>query len=357
MKSLTLSVVASILALAAAQPLEKRVLVIETVTDVVVKTVDITTTIWVDPSAPTHAALVPGHAHHANKHAHTKAKPAPVPVPEAQPQPESQPEAAALPKVNQQPEADPAPEAQPQSQPEAAALPEMDQQPEADPDPAPVTPPVQQSPPVQQKSAVEHQQEQEQLQELQKQRQKEMEQLQKQHEQDQKQKEEGQPQPQQQQQQPPPVIPQPAKAAAAAPQPAAPVQEASPPAPQIPNNPAPQTNTASSNSGNCGEVGGSCSGDITFYDTGLGACGWTNDGTTENVFALAHGMMGAQSNGNPFCGRQAEVSLNGKTVIGTLVDKCGGCEGQDIDLSHSMFQALADEGKGRIEGVKWHFID
>ena len=352
MKSLTLpSVVASILALAAAQPLEKRVLVIETVTDVVVKTVDITTTIWLDPSAPTHAALVPGHAHHANKHAHAKAKPAPVPASEAQPQ--LQPEAAALPTVDQQSEAVPAPEAQHQSQPEAAAVPKVDQQPEAVAAPAPVTPPVQQSPPAQEQSAVEHQQEQEQLQELQKQRQKDLEQLQKQHEQEQKQKEEGQ----QQQQPPPPVIPQPVKAAAPVPQPAAPVQEVSPPAPQIPNNPAPQTNTGSGNTANCGKVGEPCSGDITFYDTGLGACGWTNDGTTENVFALAHGMMGARSNGNPFCGRQAEVTLNGKTVIGKLVDKCGGCEGQDIDLSHSMFQALADEGKGRIEGVKWHFID
>lgn len=100
-----------------------------------------------------------------------------------------------------------------------------------------------------------------------------------------------------------------------------------------------------------------CSGDITFYDTGLGACGWTNDGTTEKVFALAHGMMGAQSNGNPFCGRQAEISLNGKTAVGKLVDKCGGCEGQDIDLSHALFQELASEDLGRISDVKWHFID
>ena len=47
--------------------------------------------------------------------------------------------------------------------------------------------------------------------------------------------------------------------------------------------------TASSG-GACGEVGGECSGDITFYEAGLGACGWNNDGATEDVFALAHGM-------------------------------------------------------------------
>ena len=54
-------------------------------------------------------------------------------------------------------------------------------------------------------------------------------------------------------------------------------------------------------SGSCGDVGGSCSGDVTYYDTtdgltpevfkvsGYGACGWLNNGTTEDVFALAHG--------------------------------------------------------------------
>ena len=51
----------------------------------------------------------------------------------------------------------------------------------------------------------------------------------------------------------------------------------------------------------CGNIGGTCSGDITVYDTtagltpelfkvsGFGACGWLNNGTTEDVFALAHG--------------------------------------------------------------------
>ncbi|KAL8741849.1 MAG: hypothetical protein Q9190_005595 [Brigantiaea leucoxantha] len=68
-------------------------------------------------------------------------------------------------------------------------------------------------------------------------------------------------------------------------------------------------------------------------------------------------MMGAQSNGNPFCGRKAEISLRGKTAIGTLVDKCPGCSGQSIDLSNALFDELADEAEGRVSNVKWHFID
>ncbi len=36
-------------------------------------------------------------------------------------------------------------------------------------------------------------------------------------------------------------------------------------------------------------------------------------------------MMGSQSNGNPFCGRTAAIVYKGKTIHGTLTDKCMGC--------------------------------
>lgn len=52
----------------------------------------------------------------------------------------------------------------------------------------------------------------------------------------------------------------------------------------------PTTQAKDGSSGACGTVGGHCLGDITYYDAGLGACGWTNNGYTEDVFALAHGM-------------------------------------------------------------------
>ena len=275
--------IASILALTAAVPLEKRVLVVETVTDVVVQTVQSTTTIWVKPTQ----AHIAAHAHHhGHKHPAPSSSstltlaPAPVPTP-----PSSSAEAPSLPattSASTSPQ-QPAPVVQPAPKKAAAA-----------PQPAPVVNNAPSSP-------------------------------------------------------------------AAAPAPA-PAPQSPSPAP-APSTPQPQSNSYSSPSANsgstadCGQVGGTCSGDITFYDTGLGACGWTNDGTTEKVFALAHGMMGAQSNGNPFCGRQAEISLNGKTVVGKLVDKCGGCEGQSIDLSHALFDVLAPESAGRISDVKWHFID
>jgi hypothetical protein len=51
------------------------------------------------------------------------------------------------------------------------------------------------------------------------------------------------------------------------------------------------------------------------------------------------GMMGDQSNGNPYCGRLATITLYGKTAAGKLVDKCPACDGQFIDLSDHLFAA------------------
>ncbi|KAL9015321.1 MAG: hypothetical protein Q9173_000062 [Seirophora scorigena] len=296
MKAATLSVLASLasMTVAIAVPLEKRVLVTETATDVVVTTVESTTTVWVKSQKPTHAAHLAQHAQHqAHKHQGPAGPPkkaaAPAPAQTSEPTPIS---------TSQAPPESPSP------------LAVINKAPAPAPASAVVSP-----------------------------------------------------------QQPPPDVQQAATQAAPAQGPAtykAPSPPASPPQPPIsPVVPPPvrqansnaETNIIAGSTTDCGEVGMPCAGDITFYDTGLGACGWTNDGTTENVFALAHGMMGSQSNGNPFCGRQAEVSLDGKTVIGKLVDKCGGCKGQDIDLSHAMFQALANEDSGRISNVKWHFID
>lgn len=103
--------------------------------------------------------------------------------------------------------------------------------------------------------------------------------------------------------------------------------------------------------------GDSYKGEVTFYDAGLGACGWVNDGSTENVVALAHGYMGEQSNGNPFCGKMIEVTHNGKKVIAKVVDKCMGCSGMDIDLSRVAFGQIANFDEGRLtSGCSWKFV-
>lgn len=59
--------------------------------------------------------------------------------------------------------------------------------------------------------------------------------------------------------------------------------------------PTPQDSTSSDQTqphsgGSCGEIGGTCTAtNVTYFGGGLGACGWSNDTTSEDFFALAHG--------------------------------------------------------------------
>jgi len=97
-------------------------------------------------------------------------------------------------------------------------------------------------------------------------------------------------------------------------------------------------------------------GDITYYDVGLGSCGWIST-PDQTVVAIPHGMMnnGINSNNNPLCGTTITISYNGRTHHAKIVDTCGGCEGASIDLSNSLFAAVAPEGDGRVHGVSWWY--
>ncbi|KAL0466843.1 RlpA-like double-psi beta-barrel-containing domain-containing protein [Neurospora intermedia] len=100
-------------------------------------------------------------------------------------------------------------------------------------------------------------------------------------------------------------------------------------------------------------------GDLTYYDVGLGACGFDDNGLdmSDNIVALSHEMMGTQSNGNPYCNRKVIIKANGKTVSATVRDKCMGCAFNDIDVSKKafldVFGALTD-GRKKVE---WAFSD
>jgi len=95
---------------------------------------------------------------------------------------------------------------------------------------------------------------------------------------------------------------------------------------------------------------------MTHYDAGLGACGSTNNGTTQKVVALSHLLMGTQSNGNPFCGTTITVTCvaTGKSTTAEVVDKCMGCKMWDVDLSDAVFSDIEDMGVGRTT-ANWHF--
>lgn len=100
------------------------------------------------------------------------------------------------------------------------------------------------------------------------------------------------------------------------------------------------------------------SGDATFYEVGLGACGKVNN-DNQFIVALNHDMFdpspGNNPNKNKNCGRKMKVSYKKKSVTVTVVDRCGGCKKGDVDLSPHAFSKLADPSVGRMR-VKWKFI-
>ncbi|GJE91509.1 RlpA-like double-psi beta-barrel-protein domain-containing protein-containing protein [Phanerochaete sordida] len=109
------------------------------------------------------------------------------------------------------------------------------------------------------------------------------------------------------------------------------------------------------------KITGTHSGDGTFYATGLGACGITND-DGDHIAAASHvlfdsfpGYKGGNPNANPICGRKATAKYQGKSVTVTITDRCEACKEWDLDFSPAAFDKLADEGVGRLHGVTWHF--
>ncbi|PYI20979.1 hypothetical protein BO99DRAFT_401464 [Aspergillus violaceofuscus CBS 115571] len=107
------------------------------------------------------------------------------------------------------------------------------------------------------------------------------------------------------------------------------------------------SSSGSSSSGVCSESS-PCSGDITYYEVGLGSCGETNT-DSEHVLALSHTIMQKS-----YCGKSVTINYGGKTATGTIVDTCMGCAEGSIDLSSSLFLELAELGAGRVSGVDWY---
>ncbi|KAK0634418.1 plant expansin, partial [Bombardia bombarda] len=108
-------------------------------------------------------------------------------------------------------------------------------------------------------------------------------------------------------------------------------------------------------------------GDLTYYNLGLGACGETSS-NADMAVAVAHSLFDAAAlegstnpNENPLCGRTIRVSRDyaeiGAGVISVLVkvvDRCVGCEPTDLDLSPAVYDLFAPEEKGRVPG-QWEW--
>ncbi|KXT07017.1 hypothetical protein AC578_7201 [Pseudocercospora eumusae] len=100
-------------------------------------------------------------------------------------------------------------------------------------------------------------------------------------------------------------------------------------------------------------------GDLTWYDVGLGACGITNT-KDEAIVAIPEKIFDAYTPGNPnknpLCGKSVSITgKDGSTYKATIVDRCPGCTENDLDLSEDFFNKVTQHGDGRVHGMKWCF--
>lgn len=99
---------------------------------------------------------------------------------------------------------------------------------------------------------------------------------------------------------------------------------------------------------------------MTYYDTGLGACG-VNSGSNDYIVSISHyvfdAAQGSRSdpNSNPLCGKKIRATRNGKSADLTVVDRCTGCQPEDIDTSTGVFDSLAAHDLGRVT-VSWAWL-
>jgi len=120
-----------------------------------------------------------------------------------------------------------------------------------------------------------------------------------------------------------------------------------------------QPATQPPSTGGGGGGGGGFTGDGTFFETGLGACGITN---TDTDFIVAVSMIRfdavstGNSNTNPLCGKKVSISFGGATATATIVDRCVGCAEDSLDMTPALFQVFASLGVGRIHGLRWGFV-
>ncbi|KAI5455692.1 RlpA-like double-psi beta-barrel-protein domain-containing protein-containing protein [Mariannaea sp. PMI_226] len=92
-------------------------------------------------------------------------------------------------------------------------------------------------------------------------------------------------------------------------------------------------------------------GDVTWYNPGLGACQKTNY-NWEPVAAVSAALFDTEQP----CGRRIRVTSALSSVEVTVVDRCERCAYYNVDLSPSAFQqAIGELGIGR-QVATWEWI-
>ncbi|GEQ69859.1 hypothetical protein JCM33374_g3534 [Metschnikowia sp. JCM 33374] len=99
-------------------------------------------------------------------------------------------------------------------------------------------------------------------------------------------------------------------------------------------------------------------GHATYYNPGMGACGMVH---TDSDYIVAVGDMlyeqytpDGNPNHNTLCGAKLIAHYEGKSVEVTVVDRCGSCSPNDLDLSPVAFAQIANQGLGIIN-LTWEW--
>jgi hypothetical protein len=110
-------------------------------------------------------------------------------------------------------------------------------------------------------------------------------------------------------------------------------------------------------------------GELTYFQTGLGACGETSS-DSDSIVSVSHiifdaagssSSKGGNSNANPLCGlmiraeRYDEDRGERRSIDLKVVDRCTGCQPNDLDVTYSAFDKLASRDRGRVE-VTWAWL-
>ncbi|KAF2026321.1 hypothetical protein EK21DRAFT_74480 [Setomelanomma holmii] len=106
-------------------------------------------------------------------------------------------------------------------------------------------------------------------------------------------------------------------------------------------------------------------GDLTYYNPGLGACGIASTDNDAVVAVSLHTFdavqTGSDPNQNPLCNRKIRATrVDGRTgksvsIDVTVIDRCTGCQPTDLDVSPAMFDKMANSDLGRVR-VTWAWL-
>ncbi|WWD18814.1 hypothetical protein CI109_103269 [Kwoniella shandongensis] len=94
-------------------------------------------------------------------------------------------------------------------------------------------------------------------------------------------------------------------------------------------------------------------GTATYFDAGLGACGWTNSNSDYIVAVNSAQYEGAK------CGQKLWLwnPATQKMAFPTVADECPSCSSGDLDLSTGLFEFLADGNMDQgIFEMKWGYL-